>query len=407
MNILFLTLAKISNLQEETFYTDLLNEFVNQGCNVYGITPIEKRDQKRDYVEHKGSFHLLHVNIGNYFHTGKFQKGITLLTLESKYIRGIKRYLKGIRFDLILYATPPVCLVQVIAYIKQRDKAKSYLMLKDIFPQNAVDLGMMKKGGIYKPLYWYFRRKEKRLYAISDHIGCMSKGNVHYVLKHNPEIDRRKTEVCPNAAVVIDKSLTDKERVKVREKYAIPLDATAFIYGGNLGKPQGIDFLIQCLERMRGRKDCFFLIVGDGTEYGKLEKYIKKHDPVNIRLMRKQNKADYEQMAGACDVGMIFLDYRFTIPNIPSRLLSYMTVKLPVLAVTDPNTDIGKIAAAGKFGWWCESNSVDAFEAAVENCLVWDLKGYGENGFQYMKENYSVKVCCSIIMRSYKRNDEG
>ena len=123
--------------------------------------------------------------------------------------------------------------------------------------------------------------------------------------------------------------------------------------------------------------------------------------------MRKQNKADYEQMAGACDVGMIFLDYRFTIPNIPSRLLSYMTVKLPVLAVTDPNTDIGKIAAAGKFGWWCESNSVDAFEAAVENCLVWDLKGYGENGFQYMKENYSVKVCCSIIMRSYKRNDEG
>ena len=81
MNILFLTLAKISNLQEETLYTDILNEFVNQGCNVYGITPIEKRDQKRDYVEHKGSFHLLHVNIGNYFHTGKFQKGITLLTL--------------------------------------------------------------------------------------------------------------------------------------------------------------------------------------------------------------------------------------------------------------------------------------------------------------------------------------
>ena len=106
INILFLTLAKISNLQEETFYTDLLNEFVNQGCNVYGITPIEKRNQKNDIVKHKGPFNLFHVNIGNNFQTGKFKKGIKLLTLRSKNIKGIKRYLKGIEFNLILNATP-------------------------------------------------------------------------------------------------------------------------------------------------------------------------------------------------------------------------------------------------------------------------------------------------------------
>jgi len=37
---------------------------------------------------------------------------------------------------------------------------------------------------------------------------------------------------------------------------------------------------------------------------------------------------------------MIFLDYRFQIPNFPSRLLSYMAAGMPVIVATDPNTDM-------------------------------------------------------------------
>ena len=57
--------------------------------------------------------------------------------------------------------------------------------------------------------------------------------------------------------------------------------------------------------------------------------------------MRSLPKADYETIVASCDVGMIFLDHRFTIPNFPSRMLSYMKAKIPILAVTDPNTDVG------------------------------------------------------------------
>lgn len=91
---------------------------------------------------------------------------------------------------------------------------------------------------------------------------------------------------------------------------------------------------------------------------------------------------------------MIFLDYRFTIPNFLSRLLSYMQAKLPVLAVTDVNTDIGRIIEDGNFGWWCESNSVDKFVAVMDRVITADLS-IGQNGFEYMK---------SIIMqRSWRR----
>ena len=94
-------------------------------------------------------------------------------------------YFADIKFDLILYSTPPITFYKAIEYVKKRDGAKTYLLLKDIFPQNAVDLGMMSKTGLKGLIYKYFRKKEKKLYAISDKIGCMSQANVDYVLKHN------------------------------------------------------------------------------------------------------------------------------------------------------------------------------------------------------------------------------
>ena len=103
------------------------------------------------------------------------------------------------------------------------------------------------------------------------------------------------------------------------------------------------------------------MIVGDGTEYGVLERYVEWDKPVNVKLMKSLPKEDYDTMVGACDVGLIFLDHRFTIPNFPSHLLPYMQAKLPVLAVTDPNTDIGKVITVGGFGWWVESNDAELF----------------------------------------------
>ena len=87
--------------------------------------------------------------------------------LETQYISAIKKYFSNIKFDLILYSTPPVTLVRPIKFIKKRDNAKTYLLLKDIFPQNAVDMGILGRKGIKGLLYKYFRKKEKMLYALS------------------------------------------------------------------------------------------------------------------------------------------------------------------------------------------------------------------------------------------------
>ena len=110
-------------------------------------------------------------------------------------------YFNNFAFDLILYSTPPITFNRLITELKKKTNASTYLLLKDIFPQNAVDLKMISEKGL---IYRYFRKREKILYQISDWIGCMSMANVNYVLKNNSWLAPEKVEVNPNSIEILD-----------------------------------------------------------------------------------------------------------------------------------------------------------------------------------------------------------
>ncbi len=403
MNVLFLTLLDFSTIEENGIYTDLMREFVKDGHDLYIISPTEKRKNEPTRLIDNGKVKILKLQIGNTQKTNLIEKGISTLTLESKFKSGIKKYFDDVKFDLVLYSTPPITLQKAVEFVKYRDQAKTYLLLKDIFPQNAVDLGLLKTSGIKGLIYKYFRSKEERLYKISDYIGCMSKANVEFLLKHNSSISNENVEVCPNSIEPIEVDITEQEKKQIREKYNIPIDKTVFIYGGNLGKPQGIDFLINCIRANEDNENSYFFIVGSGTEFAKLENFFEREKPKNAMLRNQLPRNDYELLANTCDVGLIFLDRRFTIPNFPSRLLSYMQASMPVLAATDINTDIGKVIESGSFGYWCESVDVDKFNQLVNKLCDEELRiGLGRNARKYLEEHYSAKNAYEIIIKHFK-----
>ncbi len=400
MNILFLTIGSLDSIKSYSIYPDLLRCFIKNGHNVYTVSPYEKRKKLNTELKDDNGAKMLYVKIGNITKCGFVEKGISTLQIESLFLKAIKHYYYDVKFDLILYSTPPITFVKVIEYIKKRDGAKSYLMLKDIFPQNAVDIGIMQTTGIKGLIYKYFRKKEKKLYSVSDRIGCMSQANVNYLLKHNPEIQQSKVEICPNCIDIQDLSLSEEERFIMRNKYNIPHDKIVFVYGGNLGRPQGISFLIECLKSQENNDKAFFLIVGDGTEFYKLQAYFDDSRPKNMMLMKSLPREEYDQMIAACDVGLIFLDHRFTIPNFPSRLLYYMQAGLPVLACTDPYTDIGKVITDGGFGWWCESKHVNNFVKNVDIILKTNLDSMKLKSRQMLLEHYLSLNAYQVIIKN-------
>ena len=398
MNIIFLTLTRVSSIAFRGIYTDLMRKFRDEGHQVYMVVSSERRfDEQCGLLEIDG-VKVLRVKIPNVQKTNVVEKGIGTLMMEPLYKRAIKKYFKDVPFGLILYSTPPITFNNVVRYLKKKNpQAVAYLLLKDIFPQNAVDMKMFSKNS---PFYWLFRRKEKQLYQVSDFIGCMSPANMEFIKKHNDFVNPEIVELAPNSLEVVERKPVDK--LAVRKRLGLPADKKLFVYGGNLGVPQGIPFMIKCLDACAKFIDCHFIIVGGGTEKKKIDEWLAHGAPSNVQFMERLPKNDYDDMVSACDVGMIFLDHRFTIPNYPSRLIPYLDFSLPVLVCSDPNTDVGKIAQDNGYGLWCESNNVQGFVGCVEKLAGMDQAGLnemGKRGRRFYEENYDVKVTYKAIAK--------
>ncbi len=402
MNVLFLTIGRMESIESHSMYPDLLRQFRDHGHQVYIVSPRERRTGKNTELVVDSGAHVLYVRIGNITKCNLLEKGISTLSVAHIFKIAIKKYFSKVKFDLVLYSTPPITLVSVVKWIKFRDNARTYLLLKDIFPQNSVDLGMLSKSGIKGVVYKYFRHKEKVLYALSDKIGCMSPANCEYILKHNLEVSKDKVEVFPNCIEPVDMRISEDEKLSVRIKYGLPLNKKIFVYGGNLGKPQDVPFIIECLKASMVIGQAHFVIAGSGTDRHFLEDYVHEDEPTHVTLLGYLPKDEYDRMIACCDVGLIFLDHRFTIPNFPSRLLAYMQAGLPVLACTDPYTDIGRVITDGGFGWWCGSNDVQSFVHSVYYFINQTIDE-SKKIYSYLTEYYSVSCNVSKILSFLKQ----
>lgn len=394
MNFLFLTMVNITTLKKRGIYQDLLNHFIEQGHNVYIVAPVERRHKTKTSFTQEGKANILNVQSLNLTKTNVLEKGLGQILIEGQFLSAIKKHIKNVVFDLVLYSTPPITFSKVIDFIKKRDGAYSYLLLKDIFPQNAVDMGMMKKGGL---LHKTFVNKEKRLYKISDTIGCMSEANKKFVLEHNPDISRNKVEVNPNTIKPKFIEYSEEERVKIKNKYNIPIDKRIFVYGGNLGIPQGIDFLIETISDLK-EPLAHILVVGSGTQFGKLKFWFNRNQPTNATLLSGLPRDEYDVLLAACDVGMIFLHKDFTIPNFPSRLLAYLEMKMPVLAATDVNTDIGKIIEEAKCGYWVEAGDANGIQVKISQLCADNLDILGDRSWNLLQNEYLVERSYNLIV---------
>jgi len=397
MKIIFLTLVPIKTLNDRGIYHDLLKKFKNEGHDIFVLSPVERRFKEKTRLIVEDGVGFLQIRTLNIQKTNIFEKGLSTLLIEYQFLHAIKKVLKSVKFDLVLFSTPPITFEKVVRFIKNRDQAYAYLLLKDIFPQNAVDMRLLKKGGI---IHRIFLRKERKLYKTCDKIGCMSEANLQYIIKENEFIDREKIEVNPNSIEPIVFEVDANKKESVFGKYYIPLNKKIFVYGGNLGKPQGLDFLLQIIET-NTNNNVHFLIIGDGTEYEKVSLWFSKMKPINATLMKSLPKQEFDIILSLCDVGLIFLDRKFTIPNFPSRLLSYLEMKIPVIAATDECTDLGEIIETNKCGYKVLSGDLSHFHEIIDKLVYTvDLKVIGLNGYNLLNRKYTVDISYKLIMDS-------
>ena len=389
--ITFPDMRKNSNL-----YTDLVEEFNNKGHNVYVAALLEKKNNRNTFTEKINGITILRVKCGDMFNVNLVRKGITTISLPNKFKQAINKYFNHTKFDLVIYPTPPITFAPVVKYIKKRDKSKSYLILRDIFPQNARDLGLMKNNLLFN----YFRKKEQQLYDLSDYIGCMSQGNIKYVSRHN-NIDEDKLEILYNwKKIGYD---TNNDAVDYKKKYGLENKFVA-IFGGNIGLPQELEFLLELAGEYKNRDDIVFLILGEGTEKRKMINIIKDEKLSNVVIRDNIRRDDYQNLIKQCDIGLINLNRNFTIPNMPSKVIGYFEAGIPILASTDKNTDLREFLQETKTGLWSETGDLEGYKSNFEKLLNDEKlrEELGENGRKFFDENLSVEKTYQVISKHFE-----
>lgn len=372
--ILFLSISFKD--RKGSIYNDLVDSLVERGHFVTVISSSENKNIERN------NYRLIGFNKNVTGKANLIKKGIDTVLIGRKFKKIIKSKLVNESFDLIIYATPPITLNLPVQYSKKKFNAKTYLMLKDIFPQNAVDLQMFKKSSL---IYKYFRHKEKQLYNLSDKIGCMSQGNIDYLLRHNKFISKDKVEIFYNSI-----HIEENKYISNSEKNNI----TTFFFGGNLGVPQNINGLLDIIFNFNDYNLAKFVIVGKGSKDQIIKDYIENNNPKNLTYKEFVPQNEYEELLVKADVGLISLDPRFTIPNIPSKLPTYMKLGKPVLAITDVNTDLKDIINEVNCGWWCDARNMNEIVNLIkEICENKENQiDKGKNGFDYLCEKFDVRI---------------
>ena len=336
--ILFVTLVKIDSLTESGLYQDLISKFVSEAYHVTIICPRERRYGSNSRIIYSDNVKIIQVKSLNIQKTNVFEKTISTFLIEFLYIMSFLKNCKKESYDIGVFTTPPIFLTNFIKFLSKKNVKVKYLLLKDIFPQNALDLNITTK---YSPFYHYSRFIEKILYKKVDFIGCMSKANLNFILKHN-SIDKKKLEINPNTI--------DVSKYPKKKNYNQSLKGINLIYGGNLGLPQNPILIAEFISQLELIDDVFFKIFGNGTGFIFLKNYIKKNKIRKTIIKSNLSKEMYFDELEKSDIGLIFLNENFTIPNFPSRILDYLYYDLAIISNTDNNTDVTDMILNNKIG---------------------------------------------------------
>lgn len=393
MKIIYIS-STSAGMHNHSIYFDLLQQMKQLGHDITIVYAREARENKETRLYEQEGFTYLGIKTGNMTkNKNLIEKALVTLTIDRVFLKNIKQYLGENIYDLVLYSTPPITFDKTIEHFIQQGSF-TYLMLKDIFPQNAVDINLFSKHGLINR---YFTRKEKKLYVDAKMIGVMSPANRDFLIERDNKL-RNKIEVLPNALKIQNRVTSLK-----RSDYGLNEDDLILLYGGNLGLPQGIPFVVECMKALETESNVKLVICGTGSEAHLIESAIKDFGLKNTIYLGQLEADKYQQLTSLCDVGLIYLDARFTVPNYPQRILNYMEERKPVICATDLNTDIGSIAVSNNYGFSLESKDAKTWLEYVK--ILKDDESLrlkmGENAYRYIIENYNVESICDIILAHF------
>ena len=337
---------------------DLAREFVREGhsltCLVASVGSIGTAVRR-----HLEGYETVHIGIPNPKVANRFRRVAAEFFSPYILIRAVRRELAEFTgYDCVIWYSPTIFLGPVVKYLKKINCCKGYLIIRDIFPEWALDIGLMGPGLPYK----FFKYIANQQYEQADIIGVQSQGNLAYFEQWQSGHPERRVEVLQNWL-----ANTNDVACSITVAGTPLAGRTIFVYAGNMGVAQNMDILIDLSERLLHRQDIGFLFVGRGTEAQRLHDMVKERKLNNVAFFDEIDSREIPGLYAQCHVGIVALDPRHKTHNIPGKFLSYMQSGLPVLACINDGNDLVHLIQQEHVGRVCIDHSLNALQTMVED----------------------------------------
>ena len=379
-------------LSSAVMFRDLAKELFIQGHEVTIISGSNNISKELDITTEE-NIRIVRVKSPD-LKTNKFTRLLNEIALGRRIWKQTKNFIDYSEFDLVIYYSPTIFWAYLVNKLKKSFKLKSYLVLRDIFPKWAVDLGLIKK---YSLAHLFLKFHEYRLYRSADFIGVQSPKNKLYFEESsflrffNPEV--LFNWVQPNEDTNVKEISSIRKDLDIEEKIL-------FLYGGNIGVAQDLDNLLNLASNLKDQKNIFFLLVGEGTEFDRFSNKIIKEDITNMSLIGSVSPLEFQKIVAASDVGLISLNRDFRTQNIPGKIMSYIKSKKPMLASINEDNDMFDIVH-NKSGYVVLNGDNTTFiKYAIKLAGDKDLRGrMGKNGHDLLHEIFSVESASAKILK--------
>ncbi|MEX2113675.1 MAG: glycosyltransferase family 4 protein [Pirellulales bacterium] len=346
-------------------------------------------------VDRGAGITVLRVKSGKIKGAGRIRRAVNEARLSSTLWTKGRAFFAAHPADLIVFYSPSIFFGHVVARLKRQWACPAYLVLRDIFPQWAVDAGVLRKG----LAYWYFRRKERSQYAAADAIGVQSPANLHYFRR--PGFDSaHRCEVLYNWT-----TLDEPDVPTTAFRRRLGLDGKViFFYGGNIGVAQDMDNVLRLAELLRHERNVHFLLLGDGSEFARLQADIARRSLSNVSLHPAVSQREYLGVLSEIDVGLISLDRRLKTQNLPGKMLGYMYHCRPILASINLGNDLADLLSHHQAGWTCINGDDQAFrDGALQLARNPHLRErLGNNGRRLLEQTFSVERAAQQILARFQ-----
>lgn len=259
--------------------------------------------------------------------------------------RGVRKSDADVLFEDVSYCS------HFFVRAAARRGMKIVAMVQDVWPDNAVQTGLIRKGGL---LYRFFESVQRYVYRKADRIVCISDDIRAFLIEKG--IPAEKIEVIYNWGYGDAPVSIPWEENRFVQKYGLSKDRFYAVYAGNIGRMQNVGLVAEAAALLQADEKIRFLIVGDGVKRDEISAAVK--DMPNVTMLPMQPQSLAEHVYSAAGVNLIPLQPGGAKTAMPSKTAVILSCGRPTVFCFGADASF-----TGRLGQYPGCESVDPGDA--------------------------------------------